>query len=107
MEKENCNGLQAIVSQALATLKEKNGKNFDPAKVNLAELQRMTGISRSRLRRLKKNHFVVRPMAVSASMPAVPFSVVLLECSIHFCKRESQTPRYVSTGCVKQDIPGA
>ena len=61
MEKENCNGLQAIVSQALATLKEKNGKNFDPAKVNLAELQRMTGISRSRLRRLKKNHFVVRP----------------------------------------------
>ena len=61
MEKENSNGLQAIVSQALATLKEKNEKNFDLDKVNLAELQRMTGISRSRLRRLKKNHFVVRP----------------------------------------------
>lgn len=61
MENENSNGLQAIVSQALATLKEKNGKKFDLEKVNLAELQRMTGISRSRLRRLKKNHFVVQP----------------------------------------------
>ncbi len=57
----NSNGLQAIVSQALATLKEKNGKNFDLQTVNLAELQRMTGISRSRLRRLKKNNFQVQP----------------------------------------------
>lgn len=57
----NSNGLQAIVSQALATLKEKDGKNFDLQKVNLAELQRMTGISRSRLRRLKENNFQVKP----------------------------------------------
>lgn len=57
----NSNGLQAIVSQALATLKEKNGKNFDLQKVNLAELQRMTRISRSRLRRLKENNFQVQP----------------------------------------------
>lgn len=57
----NSNGLQAIVSQALATLKEKNGKNFDLQKVNLAELQRMTGIPHSRLRRLKENNFQVQP----------------------------------------------
>lgn len=57
----NSNGLQAIVSQALAILKEKTGKNFDPDKVNLAELQRMTGISRSRLRRLKQHGFQVQP----------------------------------------------
>jgi hypothetical protein len=57
----NSNGLQAIVSQALATLKEKDGKNFDLQNVNLAELQRMTGISRSRLRRLKENNFQVKP----------------------------------------------
>jgi len=50
MEKENSNGLQAIVSQALAVLKEKNGKNFDLEKVNLAELQRITGIFRSSIR---------------------------------------------------------
>ena len=50
MEKENSNGLQAIVSQALAVLKEKNGKNFDLEKVNLAELQRITGIFCSSIR---------------------------------------------------------
>ena len=61
MKKENSNGLQAIVSQALATLKEKNVKYFDLQNVNLAELQRMTGISRSRLRRLKENNFQVKP----------------------------------------------
>ena len=61
MKKEKSNGLQAIVSQALATLKERNGEKFNLEKVNLAEMQRMTGISRSRLRHLKKNHFVVQP----------------------------------------------
>lgn len=55
----NSNGLQAVVSHALATLKEKNGKNFDLQKVNLAELQRMTGIFRSRLHRLEENNFQV------------------------------------------------
>lgn len=30
-------------------------------KINLAELKRMTGISRSRLRRLKENNFQVQP----------------------------------------------
>ena len=33
------------------------------AKVNLAELHRITGISRAKLRRLKKNGFVVKPNA--------------------------------------------
>lgn len=60
-EKENSNGLQTIISQALETLKAKYGKSFNLDKVNLAELQRMTGISRSRLRHLQKNHFVVQP----------------------------------------------
>lgn len=61
MEKENSNGLQTIISQALETLKAKYGKTFNLDKVNLAELQRMTGISRSRLRHLQKNHFIVQP----------------------------------------------
>ena len=61
MEKENSNGLQTIISQALEALKAKYGKNFNLGKVNLAELQRMTGISHSRLRHLQKNHFVVQP----------------------------------------------
>ena len=60
-EKENSNGLQTIISQALDILNAKYGKTFNLDKVNLAELQHMTGISRSRLCHLQKNYFVVQP----------------------------------------------
>lgn len=36
------------------------GENYSIEKVNLAELQSATGISRAKLRRLKKNGFVVK-----------------------------------------------
>ncbi|MBR6478610.1 MAG: hypothetical protein IKS85_09215 [Lachnospiraceae bacterium] len=41
-------------------MKAQKGKNFSLQKVNLAELERLTGISRQRLRTLKKNGFVYR-----------------------------------------------
>lgn len=59
MKEVECNGLCTIVSQALEEMKAEQGENFSLAAVNLAELQRRTGISRSRLRRLKKNNFKV------------------------------------------------
>ena len=59
MKELECNGLCTIVSQALEEMKAEQGENFSLAAVNLAELQRRTGISRSRLRRLKKNNFKV------------------------------------------------
>ncbi|WP_432718921.1 IS21 family transposase [Pectinatus frisingensis] len=58
MEKLLCNGLDTIVSQALNEMKAEQGDDFRLETVNLAELQRRTGISRSKLRRLKKNIFI-------------------------------------------------
>ncbi len=46
------NGLDTIVSQALQELKEQLGKFFQIETVELAALQRKTGISRSRHRRM-------------------------------------------------------
>ena len=48
-------GLDTIVSQALQKMKEEQGESFRIETVNLAALQRMTGISRARLRRWKRN----------------------------------------------------
>ena len=45
------------LSQALELIKKQNKENFSNAKVNLAELERLTGITRAKLRRLKKNNF--------------------------------------------------
>ena len=51
----NSNDLKDILAHALATIKEKMGESYSIEKVNLAELHRITGISRAKLRRLKKN----------------------------------------------------
>ena len=62
MKEENKhNDLQKILSQALDDLKAELGEKFDIDKVNLAELERRTGISRGRLRTLKANDFIVKP----------------------------------------------
>ena len=54
------NDLEDILTHALATIKENMGENYSIDKVNLAEMQRLTGISRAKLRRLKKNGFVIK-----------------------------------------------
>ena len=46
-----------IVSQVLGEMKREQGDSFSYQKVNLAELQRRTGISRKTLRNLQKNGF--------------------------------------------------
>ena len=63
--RETHNDLTESVTQALSDLKRECGASFDPNKVNLAELQRRTGISRAKLRRLKANGFVDRPHALT------------------------------------------
>ena len=55
------NDLQEILTQALEDLKNELGDKFDICKVNLAELERRTGISRSKLRTLKTNGFIIKP----------------------------------------------
>lgn len=48
-----------VIDEAINEIKQEQGKNFSLAKINLAELERRTGLSRSRLRRLKENNFIV------------------------------------------------
>ena len=65
MNNKESNDLQATISQALQEMKKEAGDSFDLNKVNLAELQRKTGITRKRLRNLKKNGFVVKQHGLS------------------------------------------
>lgn len=69
--KQKHNGFTDIIAQALNEMKEEAGDSFDLRKVNLAELQRRTGISRARLRRLKENGFQDKPDGRSGRKAAV------------------------------------
>ena len=51
------NDLQKIIARGFDELKHIHGESFDHQKVNLAKLERSTGLSRSRLRTLKKKGF--------------------------------------------------
>ena len=55
------NDLQEILTQAISQMKEEAGKDLDNDRINLAELQRRTGISRHKLRKLKEDGFIVKP----------------------------------------------
>ncbi len=50
-----------IVSQALETIKAEQGEKFTLEGVNLAELERRTGVSRAKLRKLKQDGFKKKP----------------------------------------------
>ena len=62
---KNDNDLTVSLAQALQDMKMEQGKDFDVAKANLAELERRTGISRAKLRRLKSNDFKEMPHALT------------------------------------------
>ena len=62
-ERQMNNDLYQILSQTLEEIKHELGDSFSLDSVNLAELERRTGISRARLRRLKLNGFVDKPHA--------------------------------------------
>ena len=49
MNEQNNNGSRMSLSQALELIKSREGKNYDNEKVNLAELRRLTGITRAKL----------------------------------------------------------
>lgn len=52
---------EAKIKQALDEMKAEAGDRFSLEKVNLAELERRSGVSRMRLRRLKKDNFAFKP----------------------------------------------
>ena len=51
----------AILSQVLEEMKKEKGCDFNLRQVNLSELERRTGISRKKLRNLRKNDFKEKP----------------------------------------------
>ncbi len=61
MNENNSNDLQTIITQAIAEMKSEQGDKFDISNINLAELERLTGLTRAQLRRLKRNGFQVIP----------------------------------------------
>ena len=61
MKQETRNDSQVILTQAIDQLKKEYGNKLDISNINLAELERRTGISRSRLRKLKNDGFVFKP----------------------------------------------
>lgn len=62
---EKHNDLTEIIAHALNEMKREKGEKFNPDKVNLAELERRTGISRAKLRRIKKSGFIDLPHALT------------------------------------------
>ena len=52
--KSNLND-EARITEALDVMRREAGESFSLEKVNLAELERRTGVSRAKLRRLKEN----------------------------------------------------
>ena len=62
---KNDNDLQVSLAQALQDMKMEQEEDFNLSKINLAELERRTGISRAKLRRLKSNNFKELPHALT------------------------------------------
>lgn len=58
---EQHNDSTDILAQALNEIKNELGDRFSLEKVNLADLERRTGITRAKLRRIKENGFTILP----------------------------------------------
>ena len=67
MNENNSNGLQTIITQVIEEMKSEQGDKFDINRINLAEMERRTGMTRAQLRRLKKNDFQITPHALTGS----------------------------------------
>ena len=96
MENKKDNDLTEIISHALDEMKHDFGEKFNPDHINLAELQRRTGISRSKLRRISKTGFIDKLHALTgrkAETSILPFWPKVL-----------QTHRFVWNACRKTAI---
>ena len=61
MNEIKSNGVESIIAHAIAEMESEYGRKLSAKEINLAELERRTGISRSKLRRLQKNGFELKP----------------------------------------------
>ena len=65
MNENKSNDLQSIITQVIEEMKSEQGDKFDLNKINLAEMERRTGLTRAQLRRIKSNGFVIAPHALT------------------------------------------
>ena len=65
------NGSAISIAQAIEEMKMEQGSSFSLDSINLAELERKCGISRGKLRRLKRNGFQDLPRTTKGSKHAV------------------------------------
>ncbi len=89
------NGLYPIIAQALEEMKSEQGSSFRLEEVNLSELQRRTGISRSRLRQLQKNGFQEESKRKKKRKSILDGYTSIID---NFCARESRILQSVSNG---------
>ena len=81
MKEPSGNGYVPIIAQAIEEMKAEWGDTFSLEQINLAELERRTGISRGKLRRLKKKAFRIAVETVipentrSPNLPAIAGSL--------------------------------
>ena len=71
MNEIQSNGSSNIIAQAIEEIKAKLGDKFSLDHINLAELERRTGISRAKLRRLKAHGFQESPHGLLGQKHAV------------------------------------
>ena len=74
MKEVKRNGLDDNISKTLDERKAEQGNNFFPERINLAGVERRTGVSRARLKRRKANSFIRSPMVLSVRNSRLPFS---------------------------------
>ena len=65
MNDNTSNDLQTIITQVIEEMKYEQGHKFDLNKINLAELEPRTGMTRAQLRRLQKNGFQITSHALT------------------------------------------
>lgn len=67
MKELKSNGFADSITQAIEEMKAEQGDSFSLESINLAELERRTGMSRGKLRRLKRNGFQDAPRKTKGS----------------------------------------
>ena len=92
MKEQNGNGFAPSIAQAIEEMKAEQGDSFSLERINLAELERRTGVSRSRLRRLKRNGFQDLPRSTKGSRHRSQNSAVILACWTACCAKALRIP---------------
>lgn len=95
------NGLALNIAQTIEEMKAEQGDSFSLDRINLAELERRSGVSCGKLRRLKRNGFQDLPAARKAeNMPTQSLVVILASLTACF-SRASKTLLSYWIGCCR------